>query len=116
MNILPPDTTVLPYVWLPRAATHLMFFAVAGFQAPVLRSKSPGFHSVRIPSPRGVLFRIVLPPHWLQSPGLIVGFCVGTFPPAAARTSVVCAATCTACAGLSVAGCAWADFSSAGLS
>src|SRR2546421_561942 len=50
-----------------------MFLAFDGFHSPVLRSKSPGAQSVTIPWATGVLFRSDVPPHWFQSPGLIVG-------------------------------------------
>src|SRR4051794_13963255 len=52
-----------------------MFLAFDGFHSPVLRSKSPGAQSVTIPSATGVLLRSDVPPHWFQSPGLIVGLC-----------------------------------------
>src|SRR5262245_2052501 len=96
--------------------THLMFLAFAGFHAPVLRSKSPGAHSVTIPSATGVLLRSDVPPHWFQSPGFTVGFFRFVGSTAVRLSSIDLAATAVVGAALELAGFARALFSSAGLS
>src|SRR5262245_39347676 len=91
-----------------------MFLALSGFHAPVLRSKSPGAHSVGMFLPTGVLLRIEVPPHWFHSPAFTTGFLVGVSMFALA--GIVRDATCTDSSRRVLVVFGSAGFSSAGLS
>ena len=55
-----------------------MFFAARRLPLAGLAVELAGAHSVGMSSPIGVLLRSDVPPHWFQSPGLIVG--IGSEP------------------------------------
>src|SRR3954452_12113281 len=92
-----------------------MFFALVGFQSPVLRSKSPGAQSVTMPLPIGVLLRRDVPPHWFQSPGLMTGLCPEETPLAVLSMTGFAATKVSSAAGLAAdVFCSSAGFSSLG--